>query len=402
MKILYTTPILEYPAAGGPQLRIQNSIKALSKVCNLHILHLALVPSKSVDVTDLYFRQFSESYLTLYRYPSSRFLRFAYKVFRKFSGFNFDRAINYKVVRTIKEKRIKVVWFGFGNISYPLISAVKRALPDVKVICDTDSVWSQFILRELPYVEGCRRAKIARAGSLKEGEELAWANLCEVTTAVSEVDAQYYRGIATDSSRIHVFSNVIDLENYRTIPDPPNKFVQPCIFLAGSYGPNSAMNMAANWVLDEVLPIIRKTHPNLHFYIVGRNSDREFGCRAGPNITVTGQLDSVLPYLFHADVALVPLKFESGTRFKILEAGACRIPIVSTTLGAEGISVEDGKHLLIADSPNDFAAAILRFLGDRSYANRLAQNCFELVKEKYDVSALVIEANKILEYLKND
>ena len=77
--------------------------------------------------------------------------------------------------------------------------------------------------------------------------------MCEVTTAVSEFDAEYYRSIADDTSRIHVFSNVIDLDEYSSIPDKPEDFKNPSIFLAGSYGANSAMNMAANWILDEVL-----------------------------------------------------------------------------------------------------------------------------------------------------
>jgi glycosyltransferase involved in cell wall biosynthesis len=120
-----------------------------------------------------------------------------------------------------------------------------------------------------------------------------------------------------------------------------------------------------------------------------------------PNVTVTGRLESVLPYLCNTDVALVPLKFESGTRFKILEAGACKVPLVSTTLGAEGIPVVDGEHILIADDPMSFADAIIRLLENRSLANRLAVNCQDLVKEKYSVETLLLEAKRILGYLEH-
>jgi len=401
MKILYTTPILEYPAAGGPQLRIENSIKALSKICDLHILHQASYSSDTVNVTDTYFRQFSESYHTIYRYPSNRFLRLAHRLIRRFSGFEYDRTAN-KVIKFIKKNKIEIVWFGYGNISYSLIKAVKEALPDVKVVCDTDSVWSRFVLRELPYAEGARKEKIARDGALKEAEERAWVNLCEVTTAVSEVDAEYYRSISPEPARIKLFSNVIDIQNYSVIPTQPTNFKKPCIFLAGSFGPNSAMNMAANWVLDEVLPLFHQRYPELHFYIFGRNSDREFAHRANARVTVTGMLESVLPFLCYADVALVPLKFESGTRFKILEAGACRVPLVSTTLGAEGIPVVHDQDILIADDPADFAAAILRILDEPELGRRLAESCYKLVAANYSVEALVNEAEAILEYLDND
>ena len=159
------------------------------------------------------------------------------------------------------------------------------------------------------------------------------------------------------------------------------------------------MDTAARWMLQEVFPLVLKKHPNVHFYIVGRNSELGFGHMNGINITVTGRLESVLPYLCNTDVALVPLKFESGTRFKILEAGACKIPLVSTTLGAEGIPVVDGEHILIADNPKDFADAIVRLLEDKELANKLAENCLDLVREKYSVETLEIEAKAILEFI---
>jgi len=401
MKVLYTTPILEYPAAGGPQLRIENSIKALSKVCELYIIHQAPFPSKRVDRTDDYFRQFSDYYLTLYYFSNNRFLRIAKMLLNKIFTIDFDGR-SRKIIEFVKNNNIEIVWFGYGNISYPLIKTVKDSLPHVKIVCDTDSVWSRFILRELPFAEGSRKEKIAKDGALKETEERAWVNLCEITTAVSDVDAEYYRSIAAEPERIKLFSNVIDLQNYSVIPAAPTNFKKPCIFLAGSFGPNSAMNMAANWVLDEVFPKILRSYPNLHFYIVGRNSDQEFSQRANENVTITGMLESVLPYLCYADVALVPLKFESGTRFKILEAGACRIPLVSTTLGAEGIPVTHEDDILIADEPADFAAAILRILDEPNLGRQLAENCHKLVASNYSIEALKNEAKAILKYLKND
>lgn len=401
MKILFTTPILEYPAAGGPQLRIENSIKALSRVCELHILHQAQFRSDTVDFTNAYFSEFSSNYMTAYRYPRNRILRIGLKILKKLSGIRFDRTESI-LIKYIIENEIDIVWFGFGNISFPLIKSVKKSLPKLKVVCDTDSVWSRFILREMPFAGGRRRRKIELAGKQKKEEEKAWVNLCEVTTAVSQVDAEYYRSISNEPKRIHLFSNVIDLDTYKETPPPPKGFVKPCIFLAGSFGPNSAMNMAAEWILDEVMPILQVSFPGLHLYLVGRGSDREFAHRAGPTITVTGKVESVLPYLLHSDVALVPLKFESGTRFKILEAGACRIPLVSTTLGAEGIPVVDGKHILIADQPKEFAAEIIKLLNDRLLRKVLAENCFQLIESQYSIESLVSEADSILKYIEND
>ena len=180
----------------------------------------------------------------------------------------------------------------------------------------------------------------------------------------------------------------------------PANFKKPCIYLAGVFGRyHSPMDMAARWVLNEVFPLVQAAVPNVHFYIAGRESDRMLGHWQDTSITVTGKLPSVLPYLSNADVAIVPLKFESGTRFKILEAGACKIPLVSTTLGAEGIPVIDGEHILIADEPEDFANAIVRLLNEKDFANKLALNCHKLVHECYSIKSLTVEAKRILDYL---
>jgi glycosyltransferase involved in cell wall biosynthesis len=214
------------------------------------------------------------------------------------------------------------------------------------------------------------------------------------------VDAVYYRSIAEDPGRVHLFSNVIDIGSYTSPPPPPLAFKKPSIYLAGSFGHyHSPMDTAARWVLDEIFPRILKAHPDAHFYIVGRNSEIGFGHLNAPSITATGRLETVLPFLCNTDVALVPLKFESGTRFKILEAGVCKIPLVSTTLGAEGIPVINGEHILIADEPEDFANAVIKLLNDKSLANQLALHCYDLVKDNFSVESLTVEASRILQHL---
>jgi glycosyltransferase involved in cell wall biosynthesis len=183
-------------------------------------------------------------------------------------------------------------------------------------------------------------------------------------------------------------------------PAKPPGFRNPSIYLAGSFGHfHSPMDTACRWVLEKVLPRLLRRFPSLHFYIVGSNSDRGFGHLNGPNVTATGRVVSVLPYLCHADVAVVPLQFESGTRFKILEAAACRVAQVSTRLGAEGIPVVDGRDILIADEPEAFADAILRLLEDRPLASALAASCQRLVHEQFSLARLARDAEGILAYL---
>ncbi len=406
MRVLFTTPVLEHPPAGGPQLRIENSIKALSRVCQLDIIHRAHEPTPEVDATDIFYRGYAKEYSTTYvniPNPShtrlhSRIRRLIDRIFKKTISQHASLILDH-----VDRRQIDVVWFGYGNLSYSLIREVKKRRPKLKVVCDTDSVWSRFVLRELPFAKGLRKLKIYLYGINKKFEERSWVDLCDVTAAVSVIDAEYYRGLSKDARKVHIFSNVIDVESYVAPMVAPVNFKKPSVYLAGTFGHyHSAMDTAARWVLEEVLPIVWAIRPDVHFYIVGRNSDKGFGHLNGPNITVTGKLESVLPYLKNTDIALVPLMFESGTRFKILEAGACQVPLVSTTLGAEGIPVKDGEHILLADTPKDFANAIFRLLEDKQFAHSLAQNCHCLVNQMFSVEALAEEAKNILRYLNHD
>lgn len=403
MRVLYTSPVLEHPAAGGPQLRVENSIKALSTQCELDVLSRATAPREGRERTAEYFRAYSSEFMHARRLEGSaladRVRRRLRRTFR--DPFDSDtREDARQLLEQVDLRGIGIVWFGYGNISFPLMRRIRALRPRLKLVCDTDSVWSRFVLRELPYASGVRKLRISRAGRSKQREERTWVELCDVTTAVSDVDAAYYRGLTPRQDRIHLFPNVIDVESYGSPPARPPGFRNRSIYLAGTFGYfHSPMDTAARWILEKVMPRLLQRIPDLHFYIVGNNSDKGFGHLNGPNITATGRLDSVLPYLCHADVALVPLHFESGTRFKILEAGACGVPLVSTTLGAEGIPVVNGRDILIADQPEAFAGAILKLLEDKPLASRLAASCKQLVRDQFSLARLTRDAQRILDYL---
>lgn len=304
------------------------------------------------------------------------------------------------IIRYAEQHSIDVIWFGYGNTSFDLVSRVKKAKPGVKIVCDTDSVWSRFLLRELPYEKNpVAKLRIYRAGKKKEKEERAWVNLADITTAVSEVDAEYYRSIAKFPERVRLFSNVIDVDQYRFKQDPPADLRHPAIYLAGTFWERSPMDKAARWFIQDMLPKIKQAIPDVQLYIIGKGSIETLSDINDPNITITGKLPSVLPYLQNVDVAIVPLQFESGTRFKILEAGACDIPVVSTTLGAEGLPAVHGKDILIADTPEEFARAIIKLLKDRDTAKQLGQNLYRLVSLGFSIGALEVQAREILERL---
>lgn len=401
-RILFSTPVLKHPAIGGPYLRIENSIKALSQISELTIYCRTIISPPEIE----YYRQFCHDFyydppktiLSNYIYRVKRLISIFFKKMLKWESLQKEEDFQY-LLHIANIIQPDIIWLGYGNISYPLLEYIKNN-SSYKVVCDTDSVWSRFILRGLPFaLNDVVRKRIENEGEKKSDEERRGTQLADISTAVSEVDAEYYRRLAKKPEQIKIFSNVIDLNSYLTTPEKIDDFKKPCIFLAGTFWKNSPMEEAARWFIDTVLPSVKTHIPNIHLYIVGNGSDTILKDISNPSITITGQLPSVLPYLCHADVSIVPLKYESGTRFKILEAGACKIPVVSTTLGAEGIPVTHGIDILIADDSELFAQSIIKLILNPGFSQTLATNLYSLIKEKYNISQLTKEGSEIIEYL---
>ena len=143
---------------------------------------------------------------------------------------------------------------------------------------------------------------------------------------------------------------------------------------------------AVNWFCQHVWPRVREQRPDSRFVVVGQRPPR--GIRRlsirSPGVEVRGYVADPGPLLGKAGVFVVPLRAGSGMRVKILTAMAHGSPIVSTTIGCEGIHAVANVHLLVADRPEDFAAAVLRLMEDRVLAREIALNARRLVEETYD------------------
>ena len=142
----------------------------------------------------------------------------------------------------------------------------------------------------------------------------------------------------------------------------------------------------------DILPSIRAEEPEVTLSIVGRAPTPAVARLAQDSgITVTGRVDDVRPHISESAVYVVPLRIGGGTRLKIFEAMAMGKAVVSTAIGAEGLPVRDGEHLLFADEPVAFATAVVRVLRDADGRRRLESAARALVVEQYDWSAVAHE-----------
>lgn len=170
------------------------------------------------------------------------------------------------------------------------------------------------------------------------------------------------------------FANALPVPNVLRRPDPPLGRIEvgsePTLLLQGSL--NYAPNMdAADWLVREIVPLLRDRVPDVRIRLVGRPTPGVERLHAPPAVTVVGRVPEMGPELAAADLAVVPVRYGSGTRVKIIESFANRVPVVSTTLGAEGLEVEDGRQLLLADDPRTFAERCQRLLTDTGLRRRV-------------------------------
>ncbi|MEX2379575.1 MAG: glycosyltransferase, partial [Vicingaceae bacterium] len=152
------------------------------------------------------------------------------------------------------------------------------------------------------------------------------------------------------------------------------------------------------WFIKKVWPQIIEKKPESRFYIMGKKGDHRIYQAAKPyqSIIFTGFVKDLDQYLQKTTVYIAPLRFGSGMKVKVLEGLYRGVPMVSTSVGAEGLELENEKHILIADSPKDFAEACLRLLEDQTLWERLRDNSRSIAEEKFKWEPLFERMNKEL------
>ena len=168
-----------------------------------------------------------------------------------------------------------------------------------------------------------------------------------------------------DQARLAPMRNVAVVANSYPVPPAQELTVHPdapTLLFPGSfgYGPNA---QAARWLATEIRPELASAVPNAVIRLAG-SAPRSIEALAAQRFEVAGFVESMSTELQRASAVIVPLRSGSGTRIKIIEAFAHRVPVISTSIGCEGLGVRDGEHLLVADTPRAFAAACQRVIDE--------------------------------------
>ena len=230
-----------------------------------------------------------------------------------------------------------------------------------------------------------RRVYAWRTANLLERAETRFLAACDVHTVTSERERVQLQA-RRPAAEIHVIPNGVDVQ-YFGAQEPHFGAPRTNLVFAGSMDYSANVD-AVVWFVNDMWPELRRQHPALSFTIIGRDPAPAVRALASDRVNVTGTVPDVRPYYSGALAAVVPLRIGSGTRLKILEAMAAGIPVISTKLGAEGLDLEDGTHLLLADSAGEMIAAIGRLASSPELWLRLSRCGREVVSRLYDWRAL--------------
>ncbi len=385
MKILFLTSRLPYPPHRGDKLKIFHLMRQLSRAHELTLLSFISDRAELENAGPLkeLCREVHTVYRPLFRsilgcvaaVPSSDPIQVGY--FR-------SRAMRETLRRVLAEGNFDVVHTHLIRMAQ--YTRDLRGPVRVLDLTDAGSLYLDRFRRTVknPLLKLLVWAELRR---LKPYEGVIGA--FDTALVCSPVDRKVLAS-ASPKTRLDILYNGIDLETF--VPGEGFQADPDRIIYTGnlSYFPNAD---GIRYFVRQVLPLIRREIPGVKLYIVGKDPPGKVRKLASENITVTGFVPDIRAEYLASTVAVAPVRFGAGTLNKVLEPLALGIPVVSTPIGVEGLPLTPGKHLMLADSPADFAAAVVAVLRDPDLRRRLSVQGRDVVRAEYgwDVIAGTLE-----------
>ncbi len=388
MNILVVAPWLPYPETWGSAIRLANTIRGLARLGEIDLFVIAERQPKVIpDLPSPWrVRRLQVVVRPLRGVSPLRRLRWLVggPLPRGFVG--LDSAAVRSTFERWKAQTYDLVWFCKAECHVILGPGLRAP-----TVVDIDDLEDHKIAAQLTMERLAARQerwglsqRLRRAGSrlLTRRDQPLWralhariARTVDAVVVCSEVDRQRL-GVPN----AHVIPN-----GYQEQANPLGRVAvgnPPTVVFIGlfDYGPNID---AATFLINEILPQLRSRIPSVRVRLVGYTSEQVRALHHPPEVVVTGFVPEIEPELAMADLIVVPLRYAGGTRIKILEAFAHRIPVVSTTIGAEGIDAVRGREVMLEDSPAGFARACEELLTNAGLRQGVAEEAHRLFLARY-------------------
>jgi len=376
MRLLVLAPSVPFPARDGVHLRLQNLLGRLPADWQLRLICFDRTDSEAPELLDSPIRcELTRVSIppSLTGWKASQFAQLARPLPALLWKFRSNAM--REVVRKAAKDVDAVLAVGLQMAQY--LPSVPVGMP---VALDNYNIESRVLERLADTRAGLKQRFWRHEATKLRRAERQLLTRSGTVFAISEVDRTGMVALAPDS-RVLTVPMGIDLSYFRAAEHQP-PIGPPRFAFVGAF--NWHVNeAAAQWLAERVWPQVRASLPDAELYFVGRDPSPTVRALAvDPSIQVTGTVSDVRPYLQDSMAVLVPLRYGSGVRTKILEAFAVRRPVISTSVGCEGLPVTNGRHLLIADDEDAFAEACVRVVQKRADAECLVNAAFTLVCEQ--------------------
>jgi sugar transferase (PEP-CTERM/EpsH1 system associated) len=399
-QILFLTPQLPFPPQQGTAIRNLNLIRQVAKRHRVHLLSFAHHPAESVDRGPL-----DDLCETVWTVPVPQ--RNGWQRLRTVLGSPLPD-MHHRLRSAAMSRRLETLAAAVApdvvqieGLEMAQYGLRLQTLAGKPFRLGYDAHNAEHILQKRIFESDLRRPPRWPAAlySWIQWQKLLRyeARICRTAwqvVACSTTDARCL-GRLVSGLRAIVVPNGVDTQEHRPGVVPPARLGPAPLVFTGKmdFRPNVD---AVLWFANRVLPALRETVPEAHFYVVGKSPHpRLVPLEKAPGITITGFVEDVRPYVAAAAVYVVPLLTGGGTRLKVLEAMAMGRAIVSTSLGCEGISAVDGRDVVLANRPAEFAQQICGLLQDASRRQQLGRSARAFVVQHFQwqtVTAPLTEA----------
>lgn len=386
MNILFLAYEPPYPPNDGGRIRTFNILKRVAKKHQVTLVAF-INPTNKTDYSQILGGICQNIFIfPRPKFPKRGHLQKITGIFRRYP-FNLKRFFSAELVAYLQNKAVENR-FDIVHIDQIYLSQYVDAVFPLPCLQTHHNVEA----------EGQRRVLLQNARYyhprwwLSWLEHLRWQRFeidisrkMQALVTVSERDALYFRQ-RVPGVKTFAVPNGVDTDFF--IPNGNNKNNENLLFTGRmDYAPNID---AVIWFSKEILPLIRHAKPLITFTIVGRDPVPDVEqLKQIPGITITGEVPDTRPYYSESTIYVAPIRTGSGTRLKILEAMAMQMPIVSTTLGAEGLEINPGMDIIIADEPKDFADKVVQLLNEDSYRQDVSYQARQKALNSYSWDAIV-------------
>jgi glycosyltransferase involved in cell wall biosynthesis len=380
MKVLLLTQVLPYPPDSGPKVKTWNVLKYLAERHEVTLVSFAR-GDQSADVAQL--RRYCAGVHTV------QMRRGLLRDGVAMVG-SLLTGQPWMMVRDVRAEMRRLVDRLVAESSFDVVHADQlnmaqyalRAPEAYRVLDAHNALWLLYKRLAATMSQGPKRWLLARDWRLLKRYEGGVVRSFDAVMAVTGEDRDALLEATGADREVAVIPIAVDTDQVRPVPHGPE--ANHILHVGTMYWPPNID--AVTWFIDEIYPLIRRQRPDVVLDVVGSRPPGDLLAlgESDTGINITGYVADLEPYLAQAAAFIVPLRAGSGMRVKILNALAQGLPIVSTSVGREGIAVTDGQDILIGDTPADFAAAVLRLLDSPDLRAQLAVNGRRLAESHYD------------------